>query len=324
MRLDESDARPAAGIVDPLMIPMRFVVGDDGDGGFGKFRKFGQKRHIRRQAVGDLEDERAGLEAAGRFAAVADRHDGNALGAQPLESLIERDGNPFDHDNDWRRAERGGTTCLIFDQSSASEREERAQAAPLILLVSPNQGTERHSSPTFPEPIRRSSRLREARLSSPLANMLSRFDKFGKLIGMTAFPHRAEPVSQPIEDTSREAVQEQAAVPVEEWVMPEAEPQPVGAGGRAVLGWALTALAALWIAYTGWSAGRDLASQPLTSPLIANWVAIATGPLALLGLAPMLVMLGGLAAGFGLRAGSLLFGWSFPKLPGDDAPPPST
>jgi hypothetical protein len=30
-------------------------------------------------------------------------------------------------------------------------------------------------------------------------------------------------------------------------------------------------------------------------------------------------MLGGLAAGFGLRAGSILLGWSFPNLPGSDA-----
>ncbi len=35
-----------------------------------------------------------------------------------------------------------------------------------------------------------------------------------------------------------------------------------------------------------------------------------------LGLSPLLVMLGGLAAGFGLRAGSILLGWSFPSLPG--------
>ncbi|CAD5295644.1 Uncharacterized membrane protein YeiH [Bosea sp. 62] len=51
--------------------------------------------------------------------------------------------------------------------------------------------------------------------------------------------------------------------------------------------------------------------------------AATTVGLAQMGLAPMLVMLGGLAAGFGLRAGPLLFGWSFPKLPGDDAPKPS-
>ncbi|CAN7325516.1 trimeric intracellular cation channel family protein [Bosea sp. LjRoot90] len=48
--------------------------------------------------------------------------------------------------------------------------------------------------------------------------------------------------------------------------------------------------------------------------------AATTVLLAQMGLDARLVMLGGLAAGFGLRAGSLLFGWSFPKLPGDDAP----
>ncbi|KFC75581.1 hypothetical protein FG93_00602 [Bosea sp. LC85] len=35
-----------------------------------------------------------------------------------------------------------------------------------------------------------------------------------------------------------------------------------------------------------------------------------------LGISPPLVMLGGIAAGFGLRAGSILLGWSFPNLPG--------
>ena len=51
-----------------------------------------------------------------------------------------------------------------------------------------------------------------------------------------------------------------------------------------VLGWALALLAALWLGYTAWSAGRALADQPLTSPAFAQWVAIAAGPLALLGL----------------------------------------
>ena len=54
---------------------------------------------------------------------------------------------------------------------------------------------------------------------------------------------------------------------------------------RAVLGSALVVLAILWMAYTAWSAGRVLADQPLSSPAIAQWVAIAAGPLALLGLA---------------------------------------
>jgi len=42
----------------------------------------------------------------------------------------------------------------------------------------------------------------------------------------------------------------------------------------------------------------------------------ATALLASAGMAPALVMLGGLLVGFGLRAGSILLGWSFPQLPG--------
>ncbi len=45
----------------------------------------------------------------------------------------------------------------------------------------------------------------------------------------------------------------------------------------------------------------------------------ATALLTTLGFSAPLVMLGGLAAGFGLRAGSILLGWSFPNLPGSDA-----
>ena len=55
-------------------------------------------------------------------------------------------------------------------------------------------------------------------------------------------------------------------------------------GGRMVLGWALSILALVWTAYTGWSAGRFLATEPLTSPQIAQWIAILAGPLALMGL----------------------------------------
>ena len=70
-----------------------------------------------------------------------------------------------------------------------------------------------------------------------------------------------------------------------QWSEPEAEQQARVAGGRKVLGSALTILAILWMAYSAWSAGRVLAGQPLSSPAIAQWVAIAAGPLALLGLA---------------------------------------
>lgn len=57
-----------------------------------------------------------------------------------------------------------------------------------------------------------------------------------------------------------------------------------GAGGRAVMGWALALLAAAWLAYSAWSAGRYLAGAPLSSPVVAQWIAVAAGPLALLGL----------------------------------------
>jgi hypothetical protein len=68
------------------------------------------------------------------------------------------------------------------------------------------------------------------------------------------------------------------------WNESRAESDSTGAGGRTVLATGLTALSALWLAYTAWSAGRALAGQALSSPQIAEWVAVAAGPLALLGL----------------------------------------
>src|SRR5688500_11222636 len=70
-----------------------------------------------------------------------------------------------------------------------------------------------------------------------------------------------------------------------QWSEPEAEPEAHGAGGRAVLGTGLTILAVLWVIFTAWSAGRVMGGQPLSSPALAQWFAIAAGPLALLGLA---------------------------------------
>ncbi|WP_162888106.1 hypothetical protein [Sphingomonas mesophila] len=64
-----------------------------------------------------------------------------------------------------------------------------------------------------------------------------------------------------------------------------AEPEPTsGAGGRAVLGWALAILATAWLAFSAWSAGLALGGRDLSLPALAQWTAIATGPLALLGL----------------------------------------
>ncbi len=51
-----------------------------------------------------------------------------------------------------------------------------------------------------------------------------------------------------------------------------------------MLGTALIVLAAAWLGYTAWSAGRALAGQPLSSPAVTQWIALAAGPLALLGL----------------------------------------
>jgi predicted nucleic acid-binding Zn-ribbon protein len=71
----------------------------------------------------------------------------------------------------------------------------------------------------------------------------------------------------------------------EPWPQPDGVPDAdLAAGGRQVLGTGLAILAALWLAYCAWSAGRSLAGQPLSSPMIAQWVALAAGPLALLGL----------------------------------------
>ncbi|HUG45604.1 MAG TPA: hypothetical protein VMK31_03715, partial [Sphingomicrobium sp.] len=69
-----------------------------------------------------------------------------------------------------------------------------------------------------------------------------------------------------------------------QWDESRSEGEPATPGGRKVLGTGLILLALLWTAYTAWSAGRALADAPLSSPAIAQWVAIAAGPLALLGL----------------------------------------
>jgi len=70
-----------------------------------------------------------------------------------------------------------------------------------------------------------------------------------------------------------------------QWNESRSDDAPASPGGRAVLAAALILLAIVWTAYTAWSAGRAVGGQPLSSPAIAEWVAIATGPLALMGLA---------------------------------------
>src|SRR3954452_13234440 len=104
---------------------------------------------------------------------------------------------------------------------------------------------------------------------------------------MTPNPQRSEPLpraadeADPLDLTSDQIALE-PTFDQGQWAESRAEER--GAGGRQVLGWTLSLLAALWLAYTAWQAGRTLVGQPLTSPQIAQWLSIAAGPLALMGL----------------------------------------
>ena len=110
---------------------------------------------------------------------------------------------------------------------------------------------------------------------------------------MTPTPKRAEPLppapdaAEPLELTSADIAREPAPG-AEDWLQSEESteslPADRGAGGRQVLGIGLAVLGALWIGYSAWSAGRTLAGQPLSSPMVAQWLAISASPLVLLGL----------------------------------------
>ena len=112
--------------------------------------------HIGGQPVGDLQDQRPGLEPASRLAAVADRDDDDPFSPQALERFVERSRNAFDHDDDRRSANGCGAARLIFDERSAGEREQGAQAPLLVFLICRNQRAERHFPPPF---LRRRRRL---------------------------------------------------------------------------------------------------------------------------------------------------------------------
>lgn len=106
---------------------------------------------------------------------------------------------------------------------------------------------------------------------------------------MTPTPKRAEPLSpaddaaDTLEMTSAALAQEQP-YEEEQWLQASEPGSEPGAGGRQVLGIALIVLAGLWLAYSAWAAGHTMAAQPLSSPIMAQWLAVAAGPLALLGL----------------------------------------
>jgi len=109
---------------------------------------------------------------------------------------------------------------------------------------------------------------------------------------MNPFANRAEPFSpqnmaetEPLELTN-EVVPVEPSFDQEQWAEGRAEQQ--GSGGRQVLGATLIVLAAAWLAFSAWSAGRSLAGQSLASPAFAQWIALTAAPLALLALAWMM------------------------------------
>lgn len=102
------------------------------------------------------------------------------------------------------------------------------------------------------------------------------------------------PRPHPFQTIDGQPVPEEVEVPIAErsdaidtsWLIAdEDEPAKTGAGGRAVLGWGLVILAAAWIGFAGWSAGTALGQGVPSAPAVAQWLAVAAGPLALLGLA---------------------------------------
>ena len=99
-------------------------------------------------------------------------------------------------------------------------------------------------------------------------------------------PHAASPAQPEPEVPAIEPVDSGSAAGFDQlqWNESRTGDEPATPGGRAVLATALVLLAIAWTAFAAWSAGRVLGGEPLSSPALAEWVAIATGPLALLGL----------------------------------------
>ena len=102
---------------------------------------------------------------------------------------------------------------------------------------------------------------------------------------MTPKPQRTEPTAT-LKDYVDPPAEQEISSSFDPYTWQESQEQSEfhGAGGRQVLGSGLVILAALWLGYIAWAAGSALADQPLSSPAVAQWLALAAGPLALLGL----------------------------------------
>jgi uncharacterized phage infection (PIP) family protein YhgE len=96
-----------------------------------------------------------------------------------------------------------------------------------------------------------------------------------------AFPDHPE-TEVPLDESDQSAPA--AGFDQMQWEESRSDDSPATAGGRTVLATVLILLAIGWTAFTAWSAGRVLGNGSLASPVVAQWVAVATGPLALLGL----------------------------------------
>ena len=108
---------------------------------------------------------------------------------------------------------------------------------------------------------------------------------------MNPFANRAEALPQASEDAeplilSNEVMEAEPGFDPDQWAESRAEER--GAGGRQVLATALAILAAAWLAFSAWSAGRSLAGHALGSPEFAQWIAVTAAPLALLALGWMM------------------------------------
>ena len=104
---------------------------------------------------------------------------------------------------------------------------------------------------------------------------------------MSPHPQRTaldDQIEQGVYDPPRDDAEMTGGFDPVQWQEGEASREFRGAGGRQVLGIALGVLAVLWLGYIAWAAGRALSGEPLASPAIAQWVALAAGPLALMGL----------------------------------------
>ena len=132
--------------IDPLEPLMLRVVRDGDDDRFLIAGEAGETVHVGRDSVGEEQHVASGLEPARGLGPVADRHHRDALGAQPLERLVERDRHALDQYQQRHRSGRRRAARLIFDQCLAGEREQGPKAARLILLIRPDQRAERHNA----------------------------------------------------------------------------------------------------------------------------------------------------------------------------------